>query len=272
MGSSSSTQKQKTDMTTNQYQHMERFTGDMLPVYKDALGRSQGLADNLSNYVGQVSKQGSAGDFKDYRTAWNQAQGIDNSQINKMNTMSWNPNDDKDWVAANDAIDQNARLGWGQSFDQVNQNIIGSGMANGSGHQTAAYRQAANLNSQLAADRANRWQQQYNQNKQQQLAANGQLQDFYTKLSNIGLDYAKLTQQDLATMLDAYATQNDALRTLGTYVQMGSNPTTTSTSHTQGETTTKTSSGGGFGDILGDVLNLGAAGFASGLWGNSVRK
>jgi len=40
MGSSSSTQKQKTDMTTNQSQHMERFTGDMLPVYKDALGRS----------------------------------------------------------------------------------------------------------------------------------------------------------------------------------------------------------------------------------------
>jgi hypothetical protein len=51
-----------------------------------------------------------------------------------MNTMSWNPNDDKDWVAANNAIDENARLGWGKTFDQVNQNIIGSGMLNGSDH------------------------------------------------------------------------------------------------------------------------------------------
>ena len=272
MSGGSSTQKQKTDMTTNQTQHMERFTGDMLPVYKDALGRAQGLSSNLNNFVSGVTKKGSAGDFQDYRTAWNQAQNIDNSQIEKMNSMSWNPNDDKDWVSANDAIDKNTRLGWGQTFDQVNQNIIGSGMANGSGHQTAVYKAAAGLNSQLAADRANRWQEQYNQNKQQQLAANGQLQDFYTKLSNIGLDYAKLTQQDLATMLDAYATQNDALRTLGTYVQMGSNPTTTSTSHTKGVTETKTNSGTGFDDILGGVLNLGAAGFAGGLWGNSVRK
>ena len=251
---------------------MERFTGEMVPVYKDLLGRTQGLSDSLNDYIKQRTKTGKAGDFSDYRTAWNQAQGIDNSQINKMNTMSWNPNDDKDWVAANDAIDENARLGWGKSFDQVNQNIIGSGMVNGSGHQTAAYKAAAGLNSQLAADRGNRWQQQYNLNKQQQLAANGQLQNFYTTLSNIGLDYAKLTQQDLTTMLDAYATQNDALRTLGTAVQMGSNPTTTSNSHTYGTTETKTSSSGGFNDYLSGILNLGAAGFAGGLWGNSVRK
>lgn len=272
MGSSSSKSTQKTDMTTDQSQHTEQFTGKMAPEYDKLRNAASGLYGQLGDFVKQQTKSGKAGDFSDYRQAWNQAQAIDNSQINKMNTMSWNPNDDKDWVAANDAIDKNARLGWGQTFDQVNQNIIGSGMANGSGHQTAAYKAAAGLNSQLAADRANRWQEQYNANKQQQLAANGQLQNFYSTLSNIGLDYAKLTQQDMATLLDAYAAQNDALRSYGTVIAMGSNPTTTGTSHTYGKTETKTKSSGGFGDYLSGALNLGAAGFASGLWGNSVRK
>jgi len=53
---------------------------------------------------------------------------------------------------------------------------------------------------------------------------------------------------------------------------MGSNPTTTGQSHTVGDTKTTTKSGGGFGSVLSGALNLGAAGFASGLWGNSVRK
>lgn len=272
MGSSKSSSTQHTDMTTTQSQHTENFTGKMKPVYDKFQNSADNLYGSLGDFVRKQTKTGKAGDFSDYKQAWNEAQGIDNSQINKMNTMSWNPNDDKDWVAANNAIDENARLGWGKTFDQVNQNMIGSGMLNGSDHQSAAYKAAAGLNSQLAADRANRWQQQYNTNKQQQLAANGQLQNFYSTLSNIGLDYAKLTQQDMATLLDAYAAQNDALRTWGTAVAMGSNPTTTGQSHTVGDTTTETKSGGGFGSFLSGALNLGAAGFASGLWGNSVRK
>jgi len=34
--------------------------------------------------------------------------------------MSINPNDNEDWVKANDAIDANARLGWGKTLNQVN--------------------------------------------------------------------------------------------------------------------------------------------------------
>jgi len=141
--------------------------------------------------------------------------------------MSINPNDNEDWVKANDAIDANARLGWGKVLNQVNQNIIGSNMANGSGHQTAAYRTAAGLQSQLAADRASRWQSQYNQNMQNIMAANNQLGNFYNTLSNIGLDYTKLTEQDLSTLLNAYQQQTSALNSLGQAVEMGSDPTIT---------------------------------------------
>ena len=107
------------------------------------------------------------------------------------------------------------------------------------------------LNSQLAADRANRWQQQYNQNVQNTLAANKQLGDFYNTLSNIGIDYAKLNQQDLSTLLNAYQTQasaygdilnstNNALKTWGAAVAMGSDPTQESHTHKYGKETQNT--------------------------------
>jgi len=130
--------------------------------------------------------------------------------------------------------------------------MIASGMANGSGHQTAAYNAAAGLNSQLAADRANRWTQQYNQNIQNTMAANGQLENFYGTLSKIGLDYAKLSQQDLQTLLSAYNQQNDSLKALGNAIEMNSDPTQTTQGRQWGtsETDSTTEQKRGWGDML----------------------
>lgn len=198
-----------------------------------------------NNFISQSLKKGKLGDDSYFKKAWGQAQGIDQSNLRKLNSQSYNPNDNADWVKANDLIDSNARLGWGQYNNQLMQNMIGSNMANGSGHQTAAARQSAMLNSQLAADRANRWQDQYNKNIQNTMAANKQLGDFYNTLSNIGLDYTKLTSQDLSTLLNAYQNQvgaygnifnaaNQALQTQGAAVAMGSTPKETSHQHKEG--------------------------------------
>lgn len=229
--------------------------------------------NGLNNRLSTIQKNGNVGDTSYFKQGWNGAMGIDQSNLNKMNTQSWNPNDNEDWVKANDAIDNNARLGWGQYNNQLMQNMIGSNMANGSGHQTAAAKQSMMLNSQLAADRANRWQQQYNQNMQSNLAANNQLGNFYNTLSNIGIDYARLNQQDLATLLNAYQTQsglynnifngqNDALKTYGNAVLMGSDPTRTSEGTQKGTKTTEGTQGksdGSWGGVLGN-----AVGFATG--------
>jgi len=59
------------------------------------------------------------------------------------------------------------------------------------------------------------------------MAANNQLGNFYNTLSNIGLDYTKLTEQDLSTLLNAYQQQTNALNSLGQAVEMGSDPTIT---------------------------------------------
>lgn len=225
----------------------------------DNYGKMQDLTRDLSS---KYTSGSTIGDDSYFKQAWGQAQGIDQNNMRKINSQSFNPNDNADWVGAQDAIDANARRGWGKTLNQVNQNMIASGMANGSGHQTAAYNAAAGLNSQLAADRANRWTQQYNQNIQNMMAANGQLENFYTTLSNIGIDYAKLSQQDLSTLLSAYNQQNDALKTWGSAVEMGSDPTVTTenkqrqtgTSQTNSKTTSK--SGGGFGSIFGTVMGV----------------
>lgn len=210
---------------------------------------------NAYNTALQKYKNGGIGDTSYFKQGWNGATGIDPTNLNKLNTQSYNPNDNADWVKAQDDIDKNARLGWGQYNNQLMQNMIGTNMANGSGHQTAAAKQSAMLNSQLAADRANRWQTQYNQNIQNTLAANNQLGNFYNTLSNIGIDYAKLNQQDLSTLLSAYQTQSDALKNLGNAVYMGSDPTQESEGTQKGTTTstgTTTQSGdGGWGSALG---------------------
>ena len=237
--------------------------------YKNNAFNNYDQAKDLTHQLQSKYMSGqSLGDDSYFKQAWGQAQGIDQSNLQKLNSMSLNPNDNADWVKAMEDIDANARRGWGKTMNQVNQNVIASGMANGSGHQNAAYNAAAGLNSQLAADRANRWQQQYNQNVQNTLAANGQLENFYTTLSNIGLDYSKLGQQDLSTLLSAYQQQNNALGSLGQAIEMGSDPTETASLtqdarmtdyrklHEYGTTTTDSTSksSGGWGSIFGSVV------------------
>ena len=94
------------------------------------------------------------------------------------------------------------------------------------------------------------------------MAANNQLGNFYNTLSNIGIDYAKLSEQDLSTLLSAYNQQNDALQTWGKAIELGADPTVTtegrqigeSTSDTDSTTTTEQSEG--LGSILGTVMGV----------------
>ena len=247
-----------TDKTTQNPFSSDESKARYNNYYNNALNQYNSMP-NVYDTAMQSYKNGGIGDTSYFKQGWNGATGIDQTNLNKINSQSYNPNDNKDWVKAQDDIDKNARLGWGQYNNQLMQNMIGTGMANGSGHQTAAAKQSAALNSQLAADRANRWQTQYNQNIQNTLAANNQLGNFYNTLSNIGIDYAKLNQQDLSTLLSAYQTQmsaqSDALKNLGNAVYMGSDPTSESEGTQKGTTTstgTMTQEGdGGWGNALG---------------------
>jgi len=102
-----------------------------------------------------------------------------------------------------------------------------------------------------------------NQLEENALRANNQLGNFYNTLANIGIDYARLNQQDLNTLLSAYnniySAQNSALGQLGQAVQMGADPTTTSDSTASGTQhgTTTQKSGGGFGSVLGNLIGAG---------------
>lgn len=241
--------------TKNNFQNVQGLQPQML----DSI-------NNLNNTISQYQKKGGVGDTSYFKQAWGQAQGIDQGNLNKLNTQSFDPNDNSAWVKAMDDIDKNARLGWGKYNDQLMQNMIGTNMANGSGHQTAAAKQSMMLNSQLAADRANRWQQQYNQNVQDTMKANGQLENFYSTLSNLGIDYARLSQQDLSSLLNAYQTQanmynsmfngaNNALQTWGQAVALDSSPKQTSHEHKEGEEAQTTSSQGSAWDTAGNIAS-----------------
>lgn len=256
-GSQTTHSSTKTDMRNYQTTHQERFTDPGLKSQaRGLINQAQDNYNDMKNLTGSMFQKyqngGNLGDTSYFKQAWGQAQGIDQTNMRKLNAQSFNPNDNADWVGAQDAIDANARRGWGKTLNQVNQNMIASGMANGSGHQTAAYNAAAGLNSQLAADRANRWTQQYNQNIQNTMAANGQLENFYGTLSKIGLDYAKLSQQDLQTLLSAYNQQNDSLKALGNAIEMNSDPTQTTQGRQWGtsETDSTTEQKRGWGDML----------------------
>lgn len=243
--------------TKNNFQNVQSLQPQML----DSI-------NNLNNTISQYQKKGGVGDTSYFKQAWGQAQGIDQGNLNKLNTQSFDPNDNSAWVKAMDDIDKNARLGWGKYNDQLMQNMIGTNMANGSGHQTAAAKQSMMLNSQLAADRANRWQQQYNQNVQDTMKANGQLENFYSTLSNLGIDYARLSQQDLSSLLNAYQTQsnlynsmlngtNNALQTWGQAVALDSSPKQTSHEHKEGQEsqTASKSNQDGFWDTAGNIAS-----------------
>lgn len=240
--SSSTSQTKNTKM--DKTQTTTPFSGDALNNYNDYVNSAKNNYANTSQNLNNLITLGqTAGDTSWLKETYNKYKNMDNTNLNTLNTMSVNPNDNADWTNAQNAIDSNARKSFGSTLNQVNQNIIGKGMANGSGHQTAAYNASANLESTLASDRAKRWTEQYNTNINNILKANGQLSDFYNKLADIGVNYAKLTQEDTATLLNAYNAQNDALKTYGNAVAMGSNPTvhTTGTENTTATTDTDSS-------------------------------
>lgn len=284
-GGTSSNSTQKVDMTTKTTETTNPFTSDSSKANYGAfhnaardnfgnISRSIGDATNNLNNVLSSYKDKGIGDTSYFKQAWGQAQGIDNSNLRSLNSQSLDPYDSPIWNNWSNMYDKTFDAGYGRNLDQANQNIIGSGMRNGSGHQTALAKVAAQSANERGLNKANTYLSFYNQNKQDALAANKQLQDFYTTLSNIGIDYAKLTQQDLATLLSAYETQrnmygaqNDALRNWGNAVQMGSDPTTTNTQTQKGTTVTNGVSGkkdGTWGNVLGTTLGL-ARGF--GLFG-----
>lgn len=231
--SNEATQSSRSNSKTNTTSSTNPFNGDMATNYSDYLNSAKNNYNSAATTLNNKINAGeTAADTSKLDSVWSKYNNLDNSNLEKLNSQSFNPSDNADWTAAQDTIDANARKNWGSTINQVNQNIIGSGMANGSGHQSAAYNASSKLNSQLASDRATRWQDQYNKNIDNSQEANKQLSDFYNNLSNIGVDYAKLSQQDFATLLSAYQTANNALNSYGNAISMGSNPTTTSNSET----------------------------------------
>ena len=236
---------------------------DAYNKFRNAAGNNYGslgdLTDNLSSIY---QKGGTIGDTSYFKQGWGLATDLDQNNLKKMNSQSLNPYDDEVTRNYIDASNKAAYLANGKNVDQMNQNIIGSGMRNGSGHQTAAAKVGAQLAANINAQNQQTYMARQNQLEQNALAANNQLGNFYNTLSNIGIDYAKLSEQDLSTLLSAYNQQNDALQTWGKAIELGADPTVTtegrqigeSTSDTDSTTTTKQSEG--FGSILGTVLGV----------------
>ena len=251
---SKKTSTSQSHSTTNESGSTTPFTGGMADQYGDTLSLAKANATNQINNTNQIIANGGyKADTSKMDSGYYGMLGMDNSNINKINSMSINPNENADWVKAQDTIDANTMRNFGAVQDQVNRNIIGSGMANGSGHQSAMYRAGADFTSQLGADRANRWQAQYNQNINNVSQANQQLQTFYKTLEGMGVDYAGMSQQDLDALFSAYTAQNNAISNLGGIVEMGSNPTVTATSTTDAKGK-NTESSSGLGSIVGTAL------------------
>ena len=258
--SNTQTQTKSEDAKKNSTTTTTPFSGDMQNNYNDYLNTAKNNYNNAStNLNNMISSGTTGGDFTKFNTAFNNYSNMDNTNLNKINTQSYNPNDNADWVSAQKAINDNARLGFGATNNQTNQNVIQTGMTNGSGHQTALANASAKLNSQLASDQATRWQDQYNKNVEQSLSANKQLQGFYNNLSSLGIDYAKLTQEDKTLLLNAYTAQNDALKSYGQAISLGSNPTTTQNS-TASSTGTATTESENNPSIWSDIMNVASLG------------
>ena len=106
--------------------------------FRNAAAGNYGSLGNLTNSLSSMyTKGGTIGDDSYFKQGWGLSTGLDNSNVNQMNTRSLNPYDDEVTRNYIDASNRAARLAYGDSYDQANQNMIGKGMANGSGHQTA---------------------------------------------------------------------------------------------------------------------------------------
>lgn len=251
------------DTAKNNYNNVASYTPQMMQN-----------ANTLGDKINSFWSNGGVGDTSYFKQGWGQAQGIDQSNLNRMNTQDLNPYNDEVTRNYVEASNRAADLAKGQYQDQMSQNILGHGMPNGSQHQTAAAKVGAQYAANINAQNQQTYLARQNQLEQNALAANNQLGNFYNTLSNIGIDYARLNQQDLATLLNAYQTQsglysnifngqNDALKTYGNAVLMGSDPTKTSEGTQKGTKTTEGTEGkseGSWGQVLGTVAGI-ATGF-----------
>ena len=217
----------------NNFQNVLDMQPQMLDSIKD-------INKNISQY-----QKKNNGDRSYFKQAWKQTQGIDQSNLNKMNSQDLNPYNDEVTRNYVEASNKAADLAKGQYQDQMNQNFIRSGTPNGAQHQTAAAKVGAQYAANINAQNQQTYLTRQNQLEQNALAANNQLGNFYNTLANIGIDYAKLGQQDLSTLLDAYQTQsnmyntmfnaqNNALSPWGQAVALDSSPKTETHEHKEG--------------------------------------
>ena len=255
----------ETSVNQNESSYKQNFTKpESQQNFNDFLGASKSNYGNMTDLTNNAYKSymsgKSLGDDSYFKQGWGLANGIDQSNIQNMNSRSLNPYDDEVTNNYIKASNQAAILANGQAKDQMSQNMIGTGMPNGSGHQTAAAKVGAQLAANINAQNQQTYLARQNALEQGALQANGQLENFYNSLSAIGLDYTKLTQQDLSTLLSAYNQQNDALKTWGTAVEMGSDPTITTTGQQTGvsdsKSKQKTENSGGWGNALGTALGF----------------
>lgn len=263
--SSSSYRQERTDT-----QQTNPFTSDLMKGrYNDYFDTTKQNYANVLNQTNKLSgvldkylESGGIGDTSYFKQAWDQAQGIDQSNLRKMNSADLNPYNDEVTRNYVDASNKAAYLANGQNVNQMMGNMIRSGMANGSGHQTAAAKVGAQLAANINAQNQAAYMQRQNQLEQNALAANNQLNNFYATLANIGIDYARLNQQDLSILLNAYnniySAQNAALGQYGQAVQMGADPSVVSKSTASGTQSGKstTEQKTGWGSIVGAGLGL----------------
>ena len=85
-------------------QQTQKNYGNVMKYQPEVL---KGL-QQANNFISQSLNKGKMGDDSYFKQAWGQAQGIDQSNMRKLNSQSYNPNDNTDWVKANDLIDSNA--------------------------------------------------------------------------------------------------------------------------------------------------------------------
>lgn len=253
------------DTYVNGKQQVDPFSSDaMQQAYDTYLANAKQNYSNMNkvgnriqNMIDTASRNGGAGDNSYFKRAFSNAENVNMSNVNKMNEADLNPYNDEVTRNYIKASNKAAELANGRAYNQALQNGIGSGMGNSSGHQTAMAKVGAQLAANINAQNQATYLQRQNALEQNALAANGQLTNFYNTLAGLGLDYAKLGEEDLNVMLNAYNSminaQNTALGAYGNAVQMGSDPTTTTSGHTYGtkKGTETIEGGGGWGDLLG---------------------
>ena len=255
----------KTDMNAYEKAHQENFTS---PQMKKAYQGLQNRAFDNYDQAGDLSKSlynnymsgKSLGDDSYFKQGWNDWNALDTNPYKKIYMTDIDPMKDQGWVKAMNDISANDWRKYGKVQNQINQNIIASGMANGSGHQTAAYNAAANYASQDAANRGNLYMQQRQNNAQNIMNAGNSLNNIYQGITNTGLGAWQTSQQGFDKMLNGMNLQNSALGTLGKAIELGSDPTMTSegrqwgTSNSKGEQTTENKPG--WGQSLGLGLGM----------------